>query len=206
MKTQLSILIAIFITTYSLSQEVENVDYISPFHENMAAIRSGNSWGFVDVKGDFAVSLRSDLIIPSQSSVELPYPYFSEGRALIMEERENIVYYGYINKKGNTIIPTKYIRATPFNAYGKALALELFKQNLGENDILDKHMVRYVYNQVVLDTTGNAVYYLKEPHHILPTKDQLSHSLKITSYFVAPTLVAVENESGTWDIVDITKN
>lgn len=205
MKTHLIISAVLLVTLHSFSQEVMNMDFISPSHENMIAVQRDASWGFVNTQGALKVRLRNDLVIPSQSLRELPYPYFSKGRAIIKEERNNIVYYGFIDVKGNLAIPTKYIRVTPFNEHGKAFALELFKQSLGDNDLLDKEMVRYVYNEVVIDTTGTTVYYLKEPEHILPMKDQMKESPNITSYFIADTLVAVENETGSWDIINITK-
>jgi hypothetical protein len=123
-----------------------------------------------------------------------------------MEVRENIEYYGFINTTGEIAILPKYIEVTPFNEHGKALALELFKQQLGENGILQKQMVRYVYREVVIDTTGTTVSYLKDPQHIIPMRDQMKRGVKITSYFISDVLVAVKNNEGSWDIVNITKN
>ncbi|MFT5752221.1 MAG: hypothetical protein ACI828_000328 [Flavobacteriales bacterium] len=206
MKTYIILITILLFTVDSFSQEIKNVDFISPLHEKMAAVQSGENWGFMNADGVYTIAPRKDLAIPLKTASQMPYPYFSQGRVLFMEVRENIEYYGFINTTGEIAILPKYIEVTPFNEHGKALALELFKQQLGENGILQKQMVRYVYREVVIDTTGTTVSYLKDPQHIIPMRDQMKRGVKITSYFISDVLVAVKNNEGSWDIVNITKN
>ena len=206
MKTYISIIVLLLFGLHSFSQEIKNVDFISPLHENIGAVKSGENWGFMNAEGLYLIPPRKTIAIPLKTASQMPYPYFSKGRALFMEVRDNIEYYGFINVKGQIAIQAKYIEVTPFNEHGKALALELFKQQLGENDLLKKQMVRYVYSEVIIDTTGTVVSYLKDPQHIIPMRDQMKKGVKITSYFISDVLVAVKNDKGSWDIVNITKN
>ena len=111
MKTRLAILVVLLLAIQAYSQEIKNVDFVSPLHENMAAVQLGASWGFITAQGDFTIPFRKDLVIPPSSSKEMPYPYFSNGRAIFIEVRDDITYYGYIDLKGDVAIPAKYIQA-----------------------------------------------------------------------------------------------
>ena len=206
MKTYTVLIGMLLLASTFYAQEIKNVDYVSPIHENVAAVKSGERWGFIDSNGNFAIPLREDLVIPSHTAKEMPYPYFSKDRAIFKEVRDNIDYYGYINSKGSIAIPAKYIEVSPFNEYGYALALELFKETVGDNDLLNKPIVRYEYNEVIIDTTGKAIMYTSEAKHIIPMRDQLRKTQRITSYLRGPKLVVIKNKQGSWDIVKTIKN
>ena len=206
MKTYTLLIGILLLASTSYAQEIKNVDYVSPIHENLAAIKSGNLWGFINLKGNYAIPLREDLVVPSHGANEMPYPYFVKDRAIFKEVRDNIDYYGYINSKGAIAIPAKYIEVTVFNEYGYALALELFKQNIGENDLLNKPIIRYEYNEVVIDTSGKAVLYISEAKHIIPMRNELRKTQRITSYLRGPNLVVIQNKKGSWDIIKTIKN
>ncbi|MFT7252255.1 MAG: hypothetical protein ACI9FW_002015, partial [Flavobacterium sp.] len=40
----------------------ENIDYISPFYDGVAAVKKGNNWGFMDKKGTIIINFRNDLV------------------------------------------------------------------------------------------------------------------------------------------------
>jgi hypothetical protein len=54
---------------------------------------------------------------------------------LVKEKREDIVYYGYINTKGETNMPTQYLIATPFEN-GQARVIKCYKTDTNGDTIL----------------------------------------------------------------------
>lgn len=206
MKTYTLIIGLLLLASSSYAQEIKNVDYVSPPHEDLAAVKSGNRWGFINLKGAYAIPLRENLVVSSHGDKEMPYPYFSKDRAIYKEVRDNIDFYGFIDSKGSIAISAKYIEVTPFNEYGYALALELFKQTIGENDLLNKPIIRYEYNEVVIDTSGKAVLYISEAKHIIPMRNELRKTQRINSYLIGPNLVVIQNKKGAWDILKTIKN
>lgn len=204
MKTLLKIIAVLTVASSAFGQEAKNIDFIAQETNGMIAVKKGTHWGFMDTTGRLTIPFREDLV-PIVNATGATFPKFESNRAMITETKDNIVYFGFIDKTGSMAITAKFIRATPFNEKGYALAFELFKQKIGDNDILDKPVVRYVYSEVVIDTTGKATYYINEPKHVVPTKDRLSFKTVIQSYFITPQLVAKPNEKGSWDIINITK-
>jgi len=105
------LLLSVFIATSGniYAQDLNNLDKIAPFNEGIAAIQKGDLWGFIDDQGKLVINFREDLYISSEG-----YPVFNGGYCLIHKEIEGILYYGYINKKGVTIIEPQYLAATSF--------------------------------------------------------------------------------------------
>src|SRR5260370_35361671 len=80
------------------------------FVEGLAAVRSGNAWGFIDKKGK--------LVIPAQFQDPGPMPMqFSEGlaAAIIPREGRHGMQVGYIDKNGRVAIAPQFVSAAPFS-------------------------------------------------------------------------------------------
>ncbi len=199
MRRLLSLYLIVFcIPLNSFSQDLQELDYVSPFHEGMAAVKRGSSWGFIDQKGVLVVNFREDLVLKTVGGEQ--YPAFSSGRCLISIEKEGISYFGFIDRKGNTIIEPEFLNATHFEA-DRALVLKLYKNTLGRNDVLDKGMVDYSYNEVVIDTKGDIIHYVfEEPTHITLSKDFVDKAPSIKSKFLSNSLIATVNENRKWSV------
>jgi hypothetical protein len=180
----------------------ENIDYISPFHNGVSAVKKGNSWGFIDGKGTLVINFRDDLVSTKTSNDN--YPIFSNERCLIYNEKEGVPYFGYINKLGKTVIEPQFLNATNFNK-NSAIVLELVKEKLGTNELM-KDVVRYDYFEVVIDKNGEIGQYLsEEPIHITLANQNVKNKPVITSKFISDNLIAIWNDTKKWTIKTINE-
>ncbi|MFK2818714.1 WG repeat-containing protein [Flavobacteriaceae sp. LMIT009] len=190
--------LVLLIPLNGISQNLDKIDYISPFNDGLASVKKGNEWGFINTNGDLVIAFREDLVLSKVGA--LSYPIFSNERCLITEELNGISYFGYINTTGKTIIEPQFLNATNFNE-SKAIALELVKKNLGTNNLLDKPVVSYDYFEVVIDVNGNILHYLMtEPIHITLSKKFIRHPPNITTRLLSNGAYAILGKNKKWEI------
>ena len=198
MRQFIFILLILVSPIFSFSQEITDLDFISPFHEGLAAIKKDNTWGFIDSKGTLVIDFRTDLV-PKEINGEY-YPIFSSGRCLIQTEEEGITYFGYIDQTGQTAIAPKFLNATHFND-GLAIIIKLFKDTLGQNNLLDKSMITYKYLELAINPDGETIHYLfDEPTHITLSKDFMNGPPEIKTMILSRSLFAIKNENNTWSL------
>ena len=174
-----------------MTQSIENVDYISPFHNGVAAIKKGDTWAFMDNEGSLIINYRDDLVPTSTENAS--YPIFNNDRCLITHKKAGITYYGYIDKSGKTVVETQYLNATNFKD-GVAIVLKLVKENLGKNDVLMKNVVNYHYFEVAINNKGEISQYLtQEPIHITLSEKYMKKLPGITSKIISENLIATRN-------------
>ncbi|GAA4275427.1 hypothetical protein GCM10022259_01510 [Aquimarina mytili] len=184
------------------SQVLKNIDEIAPFHEELAAVRQGTQWGFIDKKGALVIAYRDDLVLSKTDKNTTAYPYFEDGRCRIQQKANGISQFGYIDKKGNTVIKPEFLNATNFEN-GHAIVLKIAKEELGRNDLLDKKVVSYSYDEIVIDTTGKSKTFLNGPIHLVYKKDRLRKPPVIHSHFLSSDLIAVKNKNNLWNLYAI---
>lgn len=180
------------------TQELTDLDFISPFHENLAAVKKGDQWGFIDTRGILVIDFRSDLVPTGMNGSK--YPMFNSGRCLISNEVDGISYFGYINYQGTTVLAPQYLNATPFND-GLAVILKLFRNELGQNDVLDKAMIDYNYMELAINPNGEVVHYISDdPTHITLSKDFMDGPPEITSKIISKGLIAIKDNNNKWSV------
>ena len=198
--TKLTILLILFMVK-SLTinpQELEHIDFISPFNDGLSAVKKDNAWAFINTEGEMAIDYRDDLVLTVFDDVS--YPIFNSGLCLITKMEEGISYFGYIDKKGENVIKPQYLNATNFDN-GLAIVLELHKNVLGINDILGKIMIDYSYTESAINPKGEIVYYLSEgPQHITLSKDYVPRPPRIKTKFISEGLIAILNDDSSWSI------
>ena len=188
----------ILIPFYGVSQSIENLDYVSPFNEGIAAIKKNNQWAFINQKGDIVVNYRDDLVVTKIG--EDSYPIFYDGRCLIENKKDGISYFGYIDIKGETVIDAQFLNATNFNNE-KAIALELVKENVGKNEALGKKVVYYKYYEVIIDANGKTLNYLtRDGMNVVLDKKFLRNPPKIQSTLISGALFSIKDENGKWSV------
>ncbi|RMB64132.1 WG repeat-containing protein [Dokdonia sinensis] len=199
------ILIAIAVTALqSHSQEIKKADFISPFHNGLAAVKKGDTWGFIDEKGMLVINYRDDLVAqPCEKHPEWSFPKFVQGRTLIKKTMDNIIYYGFIDTQGNVVLEPTFINATHYNTYGLAIIQRLVKDTYGSNQIMKKNIVRYTYTEEAINLNGATVAYLTEPKHILPYQDRMKTSPKLQSILLSKDWVAAHNKDNTYNLIRI---
>ena len=191
----------LLIPVFALTQTLEELDFIAPFNDGVAAIKKDNSWGFINDKGAILINFRDDLVLTETDYGH--YPEFNNNRCLISEEKEGILYFGYIDKRGKKVIETKFLNASNFNK-NETIALQLIKKELGENDVLGKNVVNYRYYEVIIDTNGAIKNYLN-PKGVNVVLDEkfLKKPPKITSKLISDDLFATLNENNKWVLKSI---
>ena len=191
----------VLISVSSFTQTLENLDYISSFNDGVAAIKKDSQWAFINKDGDIVVNFRDDLV--TTKSLDGNYPIFKNRRCLIVNEKDGISYFGYINTFGKTVIEPRFLNATNFNN-DLAAVLELEKEEVGKNTALDKNVVYYKYYEVTIDTDGNVKDYLTQKGvNVALDKQFLRKPPKFTSRQISDNLVATKNEKGKWTIMKI---
>jgi len=202
MKNSIIIFIAVvLIPFFGISQIIEDLDYVSSFNNGVAAIKKNNQWAFINKAGDIVIDYRNDLV--ETEFVDGSYPIFQDGRCLIVTEKDGISYFGYINTLGKTVIKPRFLNATNFNN-NLATALELDKEIIGRNPVLDKNIVYYKYYEVTINTDGIIKDYLTQKGvNIVLDKKFLRKPPKFAAKQISDNLVIIKNEKGKWAIKKI---
>ena len=189
------------IPVIALAQTKEELDFIAPMHEGVAAIKKGNTWGFVDAQGHIIIDFRNDLVLSKTDYGN--YPVFKDNRCLISVKKEGISYFGYIDKTGKTVIEPEFLNAQNFSN-NQALVLSVIKEVLGRNEILGKNVFAHRYFEVIIDENGDIKSYLNPKGvNVVLDKKSLKKPPKIISKKISKNLYAVLNENKKWIIIKI---
>ena len=152
MKNGIIVLAALIIFPFfGFNQSIDNLDYISSFNDGVAAIKKDNQWAFINKDGDIVINFRNDLV--SRKSHDGNYPIFQNERCLIVEERNGISYFGYMDTTGEVVIKPQFLNATHFSN-NIATVLKLVREVVGKNEVLGKNVINYSYFEVTIDTAG----------------------------------------------------
>lgn len=196
-------LLGLFILMFSLgfAQVLDDIDYISPFNEGLAAIKKNNQWGFINKNGNIVVDFRNDLVTTKTDDGD--YPIFKNNRCLIVNKKESIAYFGYINASGKTVILPQFLNASNFNK-NTAIVLKLQKKSVGKNTLLGKNVVYHRYYDVLIDLEGNIKEYLtQDGKNVVLDKKQLRKPPKIMSKMISDNLFISKNQNGKLTIKKI---
>ncbi|GGW87469.1 WG repeat-containing protein [Salegentibacter mishustinae] len=199
----LGILISIPFVLFA--QEPKEFDFVANQENGFTAVKQGDTWGFVDAKGDMVVSLRKDLISnedPKSGKIGVEgirYPQLKDERAIIKKQENGINYYGFINTRGKTIIEPIYLNVSNFSN-GKALAIKLEEERLGKNQLLGKGVISYKYDVVLLNKEGEVVKYLEGPFPVTVSKKKLRTAPAINAKWLGENMVSVKGPNGKWKI------
>lgn len=188
----------LIIPILGIGQTIENIDFVSPFHDGLSAVKKGNSWAFIDQNGSIIIDFRQDLV--KTKTDKGYYPLFSNGKCIIAQKKDDILLYGFIDKKGNISIEPQFLNVLNFQS-DKALALIVHKETIGFNDIFKKDVVNYHYFEVVIDENGNSLDHLTQlALHISPKYSKSKEPPVITSKFISDNLIAVKSDENKWNL------
>lgn len=172
----------------------DDYQYVGPYFEGLAQIvfKADNSVGFVDVNGH--VKIRG---IQSKN-----VGYFSNGLCSVQNEYH---YYGYIDDKGNMLIPQNYKIAYPFGENGLALVAD---QN-GKFGFIDKKgmvVIPFDYDNAFSFYEGYAPVVKNNKSGVIDEKNNLVippiyHDLKYPSQNRVAVML-----NGLWYFVDMNNN
>lgn len=204
MRRRFALILSLAMVWQGFSQVIGDLDWVSPMHEGLAAVKKGSMWGFIDKDGVMKIEPRDD-IVPSKTSFpgvlkgsEMEYPFFVEGRCLIEQTFEGIRYFGFIDKQGKIVVEPGYINATNFKN-GFALVTQYSKEVLGKNNLLGKDVVNYLAEELIINNKGEVVTALMNARTFVPNKVKDSPP-EMHAYFIGERLVAVKGDDGQWSI------
>jgi len=187
------------------AQEQKEFDFVANQENGFTAVKKANNWGFLDNKGDIVVSLRSDLIHNENPEIDkigvegIRYPQLIDERAIIKKQENGINYYGFINAEGKTVIEPIYLNVSNFSD-GKALALKVEQERLGENQLLGKGVVSYKYDVVLINKEGEVENYLEGPFPVTIAEEKLREAPAINAKWLSENVVSVKGPNGKWKI------
>lgn len=204
MKTLITLIIMFLSMILVQAQLVDNVDAVSPFNDGLTAVQKGDSWAFIDDQGVKVIDYRHDLVITnsSQSSSE-SYPKFQNGRCSIFSDSDNIRLYGYIDKTGKTIVEPQFLSPAYFNEHQFTIVQRLNKNSYGTNGLLNKSLVRYTYNELIINDMGEVLNYLNGPTHVIPYIDKMKTAPVLLSKLLSQHLVATQDENKKWTLLKV---
>ena len=191
------------LATIGLSAQLpQSLDEVVPFHEGLAGIRVGNEWAFIDDLGTIIVDFRDD--IPwnpgAQDSddgiVAVKYPHFSNGRCIVKKEVDGIIFYGFINTKGELVIKHEFLNVRPFeNGYTTGVLFD--KVYRGQNEFkLD--IYDYKFHEVLIDVDGNIIDFMNRRYNIQLKKSRYKLP-KIESKLLSTNLITYKKD-GAWEL------
>lgn len=197
------LIITALIPIFGNTQSLENIDYISPFHDDLAAINKDGQWAFIDKEGAIVINFRNDLITTKIDKED--YPIFKNGRCLVAKQKEGILYFGYIDKTGKTVIEPQFLNAMNFD-HKVTTVLKLVKQNVGKNRVFNKDVIHYLYYEVLIDIDGNIKNYLtKDGVNVALNKKFITKPPSFTSKQIYKNLYAFLNENKKWTLLKINQ-
>jgi hypothetical protein len=186
---------------FGYTQSTDNLDFISPYHNGLAAIKKNGQWAFINTKGDVVINYRTDVVLTRFT--DNSYPVFYDDRCLIEQQKNGISYFGYIDTSGNVVIKPQFLNAANF-INGKALALKLIKENVAQNPALDKNIVYYRYYDVVIELDGTVKSYLNPAGiNVVLDKEFLREPPEITSKRISDNLYAILDKNKKWTIINL---
>ncbi|MBK5214439.1 MAG: WG repeat-containing protein [Flavobacteriaceae bacterium] len=74
-----------------MTQTIENIDFISSFHNDLAAVKKGNEWAFINKEGKTVIDFRSGLVSSKKDGEN--YPLFYNDKCLFQQEKDGVTYY-----------------------------------------------------------------------------------------------------------------
>ncbi|MFD1096290.1 WG repeat-containing protein [Salegentibacter chungangensis] len=209
MRLQFITAMLILFPLLAFSQTLGELDYIAPMNDRYSAVHKEGQWGFINSSGELVVDFRKDLIHNKETEdqnemgVEAQkYPLMQDNRSIIKKTIEDIPYYGFIDERGNIAIKPVFLNVSNFKN-DKALALKIDEEYLGRNDVLDKKVVSYKYDVVLIDKDGKALQYLSGPFPVSLSKEKLRKAPSIKAKYISEDVIAVKGPEKTWEVFKI---
>lgn len=203
MKKNILLALLVFCPLLGTSQALEGIDEITPFHEEMAAIRKGDQWGFINQEGVLVIEFRNDLVWDKnadtlKSGIDgIRFPSFHNGKCLVSKLIDEIRVYGFIDTKGKLVIEHQFLNVSSFNN-GYIIGIIYEKIFIGKNEIkLDVY--KHKFHEVLMDSSGEIIEFLSSRDNIQMTKKRYIRP-SINAKFLSQNLIALRTKDRNWEI------
>jgi hypothetical protein len=186
---------------------IDNLDEVAPFSEGLAAVRKGNQWGFIDVKGKLVIDFREDIVSNPKADIAergvegIQYPYFKEGFCFVQKlDDEGIAHYGFIDTTGKLVVKPEFLNLTQFDD-GYAIGIFVRKDFKGKNEF-NLNIYDYSFTEVVINTLGEMVWPISERRKILMSK-RLYKLPELHAKLLTSELLANKTDKGDWEVIKL---
>ncbi|MFP2997305.1 WG repeat-containing protein [Spongiivirga sp. MCCC 1A20706] len=200
----LIILVCALCSIYILPAQEESVtfDKIGTLSEELIAVEKDGKWGFANLDNSLVIDFRSDIVAENYTiNSKSKSPVFKEGKALVLQLKDGIGYYGYIDKTGKLIIDCQFLNASNFsNGYALVIASKTTKK--GRNEYLNKDIIKRSFSEIIIDENGNLVKFIKDLSYVRLTKKQYKKPFS-NSHFIGPKQIAAQLADGSWKIINL---
>ncbi|MGB5318563.1 WG repeat-containing protein [Eudoraea sp.] len=205
MKKLVLLISAFLLPILLLGQNITGIDQITPFNEGLAAIKKGDSWGFINPEGELVIDFRNDLVWneevnKSETDVSsIAYPRFVDGRCMIKStlEEEGIITYGFIDKNGSLVIEPEYLNLTEFKD-GYAVGILVTKSFRGKNNF-QLNIYDFKFSEVLIDSKGDIMLLINKRDGISMSTRRYERPSLMAKYLSRHSL-AVKSTENTWEI------
>jgi len=202
MKKIIIILICLQLHFVSFAQIFNNFNEVTPYEGEIAAVKKGDQWGFIDKEGNLIIAFRDNFVltknINNSGDISL-YPVFRNERCLIKKLVDNSYFFGYIDKTGNEVISPKYLNASNFKN-GYAIIVKNSEDVIGYNKVLKKDIISTKIEEFIINPSGEIVKYLENPRNNDVPQTSPKTPPSLYSKFIAPNIIAVKKKDQKWDI------
>ncbi|WP_117883108.1 WG repeat-containing protein [Aureibaculum luteum] len=201
MKNLIVLVLCFSVNQILFSQNLKDIDLVSPFNEDLAAVQKNEQWAFINKKGEKEIDFRDGVVATEINSEDpsIKYPIFKEGKCIIKKLIDNTYYYGYMDNKGNTIIEPQFLNVTNFKE-GFAIIMKIDTTTIGKNNILSKNVVSYNLEEYVIDDSGKIIKYLDNGRGYNDAMKSNSLPPSFHSKIIASRLIAVKNKNEKWNL------
>lgn len=203
MKKIIILALLVFCPLLGSSQTISEIDEIAPFNEEMAAIRKGDQWGFINQEGVLVIAFRSDLVWDKNADTSKPgidgirFPSFHNGRCLVSKLIDKIRVYGFIDTHGKLVIEHQFLNVSSFDQ-GYTVGIIYERVFLGKNEIkLDVY--KHKFHEVLMDSSGEIIEFFSRRDNIQLTKRRYIRP-SINVKFLSRNLIAMRTKDRNWEI------
>ena len=221
MKTKNKVwIVLLLVSFFGFSQTIESINRplldslveVAPFSEDLAAVRKGNQWGFIDKTGKLVIDFRNDIVWEQHSGrnqdvgATVHYPRFQDGLCIIQELKEDgIPFYGFMDRTGKIAIKPEFLNVTEFHE-GRAVGIYCKKTFVGKNKF-QLNIYDYSFTEVILNTQGEMIWPIGDRENILMTRKRYK-TPEIRTKLLSKEVIVVKNDKGYWELrkIDSTIN
>ena len=201
MKSLICFVLCVFLSGIGFSQIAIEFDEVLPFKGDLAAVKKGNQWGFINKSGDLVIEFKNDIVLTKNNENQLNYPEFNNKRCLIKRLINGVYLYGYMDELGNEVIPTTYLNASSFEN-GYAIVVKHLKDSIGYNKLLKKALTSSKIEEYIIDASGEIIKYLENPINYMQPKKNAVNPPELRSKFIGLNRIAVLKKDMKWDIYE----
>lgn len=184
-------------------EKLEGIDEITVFIEDLAAVRKGDQWGFLNRQGELVIDFRDDVVWNKEAQPDdegvlgIRYPSFENGMCPVQKLEDGIPIYGFINTDGQLVVEYQFLNVSSFKD-GYATGVYFDKVFRGNNEF-NLRIYDFKFHDVMIDSEGKIIEFFDRRYNIQMTKKRYKIPALRVKY-LANDVVALFIQGKGWEI------